>query len=362
MKKKILYGICMMTLVALVATSCKKKEETTKVTGEIALLDDGDGDRAYLNPVDKYTYWNEGDEIKIYNINDADPSKSSEAVYTVDQGHVTWSTFSPLDDAIGSSNLYHAFYPLEMAEEPLDKEGNYQDFEIPDYQPLVFNRTGAWTVGGTSLPMAATAGRDMKFNFKHIFGVCRFKFCCDTDPVANPEDPTADRMRYLKRIVVTDNKINLSGTVRLKPHKLDEQKLKDIMAAFKGGEELTDIDEYNTYVLSHTGIGLGYSAIGGGKSITYDFSSLNGGKGLQMQPITDPNNPTYVEVLVGLRPGALADGFVITATVGQFGKDDVDVQVLDWQNPEDRSKVVEPNKIKTFSFNLTNLMPQEQPQ
>ena len=345
MKKKIIYGICMMALVAVVATSCKKNEDTaTKFSAEIALLEDGD--RAYLDPADKKTYWEVDDELKVYNIDEDNYKNSVVQIYTVDNPGTGISPISGGD--MGYNTMYYGFYPAEMAKDSL-LAGNYQKFDIPDYQPLLFNPSGSWTVGGTSLPMAATCTQaDPVLRFQHIFGVARFKITCKGD--VNGE-PTADRLRYLKQLVITDNHFNLSGTVTLKPHKINTQKLKDIMAAFKDGAELTAIGDYNNYVLSHTGDGLGYSAVGGGKTITYDFHELNGGKGLQMNSDYDQ----YANVLVGLRPGALAYGFTVVATVYQEGKGDRDVTILDWQN-ENRAKVIEPNKIKAFTTDITNLV------
>ena len=354
MKKKIIYGICMMSLVALVATSCKKKEDTAmKFTAEIMAVEDGDNDRAYLDPNSKLTYWNAGDELKVYNINENDYRQSITQIYTV---NMTVNGISSITGgAMGNADVYYAFYPAEMAEDSL-LEGNYQKFVIPDFQPMVTNPSGSWTVGGTSLPMAATATRqDPTFHFQHIFGVARFKLTCQGDTDPDITDPNA-RLRYLKQLVITDNHFHLSGTVTLKPHKLNVQKLQDIMTAFKGGQELQDIADYNDYVLSHTGNGLGYSATGGSNTITYDFSNLNGGKGLQMNSDYDQ----YANVLVGLRPGALAYGFTLTATIGQDGMDDYDVVISNWVEKED-SKVIEPNKIKAFTADITNAVNAQMP-
>ena len=71
MRKKIFYGVCMLGLVALVATSCKKKEETTnsfRATHGVFQAVDVEGERAYIDLETYLTIWDEGDQIKPFSL------------------------------------------------------------------------------------------------------------------------------------------------------------------------------------------------------------------------------------------------------------------------------------------------------
>jgi hypothetical protein len=342
MKKKIIYGICMMALVAVVATSCKKKEEAVSFTAEIAILQDGDGDRMYINPVTYVTKWAGNEQVKIYNINDANPEASVTQVYQVTQAGAS----SPIvGSGIGYNSTYYAFCPAEMATADLE-DGNYQVFEIMDNQPLFVNPTepGQYlvTVSGTSLPMAATCSySNPYFPFKHIFGIVRFRFKCDP----YTEDGSFPKYRKLESMTIEDPYMNLSGSVKLKPHKINETYLSEIMEAYKAGQEFANIDRYQSYVLSHTGEGLGYSAEGGGHTITYDLTDLGG---IQFRPDVE-----YVTVLVGIRPGALAKGFNVSLDIHEEGADPA-IRTINLEFPAKRSKVMEPNTVKGYTMDITH--------
>jgi hypothetical protein len=346
MKKKIIYAVCMMGLIAVVATSCKKKEETATYAAQIECLEDGGvfgvEERAYMDPSTFTVYWNTGDEIKVYNIKDNYLQTITE-IYTVDQGNTTSSHVTGA--SVGTNSVFYAFYPASMCKtgEHL-LEGNYEVFELSDEQPLA-TPGGAWTFCNTSLPMAAKCVDHKTFDFKNIFGVARFRLTA-----SGTDQGGTWRIAGLK---VVDNHFHLSGQVTLKPHKLNSDKLTQIMSAFKGGADLNNIGLYNSYVLSHTGDGLGYSAQGGGNYVIYSLLDRPGG-GLE---VSAANNQS-VDILVSLRPGALAYGFKLYVYVYQglnvptSLSDCVEVEIDRW-NTENRNFVSEPNKIKTFTRNFT---------
>lgn len=348
MKKKIIYAVCMMGLVALVATSCKKKEEATTFIGQIECLEDGgtfgdDDNRAYMHPSSLAVYWEVDDEIKVYNINEDDYEQTITQIYTVDQTNMTHSTIS--GDPVGTNTVFYAFYPAEMCKtgEHL-LEGNLEVFELSDEQPLA-TPGGAWTFCGTSLPMAAKCEDLTAFTFKSVFGFARFRL------TAEGSGNDTWRIAGLK---VVDNHFNLSGQVTLKPHKIDTKRLGDIMTAFKGGAELTDIYDYNNYVLSHTGDGLGYSAQGGGNYVICSLLERAGG-GLEVSAL----NNQWVDVLVSLRPGALAYGFKLYVYVYPASQQkptsltDCTEVLIDKWDTVNRNFVTEPNKVKTFKKDFT---------
>jgi len=348
MKKKIIYAVCMMGLVALVATSCKKKEEATTFTGQIECLEDGgafgdEDNRAYMNPASLVVSWQTGDEIKVYNINESNYRQTLTQIYTVDEGGSSSAHIS--GDPVGTNSVFYAFYPASMCQtgEYL-LEGNYEVFELSDEQELA-TPGGAWTYCNTSLPMAAKSVNHNTFRFTSIFGIARFRL------TARGVGNDTWRIAGLK---VVDNQFNLSGQVTLKPHKIDEERLGNIMLSFYNGDELTDIADYSGYVLSHTGDGLGYSAQGGGKSVTYSLLERAAG-GLEVSA----DNNQWVDVLVSLRPGALAYGFKLYVYVypGSEEKpsslaDCTEVLIEKW-NTVNHKFVSEPNKVKTFKKDFT---------
>ena len=338
MKKKIVYGICMMALVALVATSCKKKEEKVSFTAEIGLLQSDDAERAYINPVTFATHWMGDEQVVIYNINESDPSQSVAQVYQLSS--LDGSNASLIGSGIGYNTNYYAFCPAEMAK---DFDGIYQTFEIKDEQPLFANprEPGMYmvTVSGTSLPLAATCTYENPvFPFQHIFGIVGFRFTCQPEMINN-----VPKYRKLQSMTITDPHMYLSGNVTLKPNKINPDYLSEIMTAYKNGADFAEIARYQSYVLSHEGEGLGYSAQGGGHSISYDLRDAGG---LQWNP-----NTSYVTVYVAMRPGALAKGFNLSLDVFQEGKG---TRTISIDFPANRSKVMEPNVIKPYLYDLTD--------
>ncbi len=336
MKKKIVYGICMMALVALVATSCKKKEENVSFTAEIGLLQADDAERAYINPVTLATHWMGDEQVKIYNINESDPSQSVAQVYQLNTGGAGSSL---IGSGIGYNTRYYAFCPAEMA---IDFDGIYEKFDIKDNQPLFANpaEPGMYmvTISGTSLPLAATCTyENTVFPFQHIFGIVGFRFKCQPEMIDN-----VPKFRRLESMTITDPNMFLSGYVTLKPNKINSDYLSEIMTAYKNGADFDEIARYQSYVLSHEGEGLGYSAEGRGHSISYDLRDAGG---IQWNP-----NVEYVTVYVAMRPGALAKGFNVSLDVFQEGKGTRTVSI---DFPAKRSKVMEPNYLKGYTYDLT---------
>ena len=348
MRKRIFYGICMLSLVALVATSCKKKEQTTNsfsaTHGTIQAVEI-DGERAYLDPETYLTVWDEGDQIKVFNF-----ENGNEAVFQIEElGGGTTAYFVNQGDDIGYASGYYAFYPAEMVQSDFD--GVYQKFVL---DPIQYVRSldeddYSYTMQDISLPQAAyTTYEQNHYYFKIIFGVANFKVTCG---------PKNGKARYVQKIVVKDNHFNLCGEVTLKPNKIDEVKLTDMINYLRSGNDAQYAQKWSEYVISHEGDGLGYSAIGGGKELTYDFSSMNGGKGVGLNAVD------VRSLMVGLRPGAFAYGF----TVDIYVYDNYDGQVkkitIDKYNNENRLYAIRPGYITNFNIgSIKTLVDNWQPQ
>lgn len=349
MRKKIFYGICMLGLVALVATSCKKKEETTNSFGATHgtfQAVDVDGERAYFDPEINLTLWDGGDAIKVFNF-----EKGKEAIFQIEAegGGGNEAYFVNQGEDIGYASGYYAFYPAKMASSAFD--GVYQKFVLDPIQYVrsLDDQGSSYAMQDISIPQAAyTTYQQNHYYFNIIFGIGNFRVTCA---------PKNGKARFVQKIVVKDNHFNLCGEVTLKPNKIDGTKLTEMINYLRSGDDASYAQKWSEYVISHEGDGLGYSAIGGGKELTYDFSALNGGKGVAL------NNVDVRSLMVGLRPGALAYGFTLDVYVYDNFDDQVKKVTIDKYNYENRLFAIRPAWYTNFNVgSLTDLVNNWQPE
>lgn len=365
MRKKIIYGVCMLGLVALVATSCKKNEENadsfSASFGTLEAVSIDEDDRAYIDPVTSKTFWQAEDKIKIFNF-----ENGRSAIYQTEANGVNTASFTNNGEygPIGYAPYYYAFYPAEMATAAFD--GTYQEFTLDALQEVIplGNATTSYTYGFKSIPQAAQSTIQKPHDFQHkiIFGIARFKMRCGQNPYY-VQGSGADPTRYVQRIRVTDNYFNLHGTVTMKPNKIDADKLSEMMAALKsnGVNDPEFKAKWQSYVINE----LGYSANGGGKTIEYDYTSMNDQKGIALGTAYD------ADLWVCLRPGAFVNGFTVEVDILDmdgvktltFPNTDNTLnfpisiggyEPADWSNPGHHRMVMEPRKVKSFNFNPNN--------
>jgi len=332
MKKKILYGICMLGMVALVATSCKKKEETTKSFGathgafQAVNVDD---ERAYLDPETYLTIWDTEDQFKVFNF-----ENGQYAIFQVEDEGQNVGHFVNQGEDIGYASGYYAFYPAEMAKGDFD--GVYQTFELDPIQYVhsMDENDYTFTLEDISIPQAAyTTYAQNHYYFDIIFGIANFKIKCA---------PKNNKPRYVQKIVVKDNRFNLCGSVRLKPNKINTGKLNEMLGYLVDGNDAAYAQKWDEYIISHEGDGLGYSAIGGGKELTYDFTSMNEGKGVALNAVDTRS------LMVGLRPGALTYGFTLDIYVYDSYDGATKIVNITKYNGEDHRYTMLPAIIKNF--------------
>lgn len=349
----------MLGLVALVATSCKKNEEKADSFaasfGTLEAVSIDDDDRAYIQPSTKKTLWEAGDKIKMFNF-----ENGRSAIYQTEAHGVNVATFTNNGEygPIGYAPYYYAFYPAEMATAPFD--GTYQTFTLDpiQYVHTIGDATTEFTIGFNSIPQAAKSEPNNPNYFEHkiIFGIAQFNVKCSTNPYI-PGDTT---YRYVRRIRVTDNHFNLQGTVTMKPNKIDAGELSAMMARLKnyGLEDSQYLAKWQSYVIDE----LGYSAIGGGKTLEYDFTAMNNGKGVKLGARND------AELWVCLRPGAFVNGFTLEMDILDYDGEKTltfpqtdptltfenDYVPADWSNPTHHRMVMEPSTIKRFNLNNAN--------
>ncbi len=339
MKKKIIYGVCMLSLVAMTVTSCKKNEETasTFACEEIPMEMDNDG-RYYYDPSVGTTgayVWEVTDQVKVFN-----KANNETALFVVTSS--TGSSFQTTGPVgFATSNEMFAFFPYEMASEDFDKADERQTFVLGD----AFNAkkvNGRYTICDGMFPKAAKYNpQTRKFSFKSIFGMARFVVSANEDP----NQP--GHFAKIKEIVVEDNVFSLAGTVSLHPYALEPElapeggPLKAMIKAYKDeGTDFTSNPLYASYVINT----LGYSAQGTNKTITLSF---------EQSGYPTAYNESGAVCYFGLRPGSFAKGFKVyvtldndqTITLSQFANPDL-------TDSEQRGWVIEPNKIKTYFLNI----------
>lgn len=214
--KKVFRCMCLIALVALVFTSCKKQEEKTTIhVISQDLVEADDVDRAYIDFNDPFRHiiFEEGDVCMIYNISVEEPgpayshSATYEAVTTgndVQFVNCGWGSVGHrMDDA------FYAYYPAgpSYIRDRLDEGNNVNEFYV---KPTQTYRTinGVPAMPDKSMTMAAKVDNvdfvaDAQFYFQNICGVFAFKLW-DANGVAN-----------VTQVQVYDLNMDLSGWVEL---------------------------------------------------------------------------------------------------------------------------------------------------
>lgn len=286
--KRVFRTVCLIAMVALVAVSCKKKEEeSAKFTmnfGETSGFQAGpsfDGSKAYFDPTDGYKFkWNAGDQVVIYNLA-SDYTQSNSEIFTAatDGARVVFEG-SPIGSRkdIG----YFVFYNADKAHQDL-KEFNTETFEVgrtQTYDPTCYADPHALVAACTTEESAD--GHASAFTVNHIFGYLNVAVGATVEGV------------QVDSIVVNDAMWNLTGELDLKLPEVDAQKFTRLMNMLENNNE-----QYATELADYLK-DLGYFAHGTqSKSIKLDCGG---------QPLT---KGVYQYFFISLRPGALYKGFTV---------------------------------------------------
>ena len=352
MKKKIIYGVCMLGLLALVATSCKKKEETTSSFLSEEITMEEDDMRYYYDPMNNKFVWENGDYIKVYN---ADNNQSDKFTVTATSG----SSFTMTGPNIGSVQNMYAFYPYEMAETQFDVEDLRQEFKVGNHNDVnegTFNNVfqakkvnGRYTICDGMFPKAAKKNANGVFTFRNFFGMARLHI----QGVQNPDANAEHQFAKIVKLRIEDNQYKLWGTVSLRPFELGnngEAKLKAMMEAYiENGVAFANHSNYS-WVMNELGYCVG---TGGGNTLELCFDNTG-------YP-TLPEESSLV-CIFGVRPGGLAKGFHLYAELdnGQEVECIHQVGTPDYANPNlndkiERNIVAQNGKIKDYFFDIQNI-------
>jgi hypothetical protein len=303
---KIAKTLCMIAVVALAFTSCKKEENQSKsfafkgVTEQfIEVNQDGEFERMYID--DEYnTYFNVGDKFMMFCIYDApNLALSHSARYELTEHGI----MEPVDGAVvvadvmqeGYSGNYYSFYPGEAVTGFASSTTRTQ-FQLPSIQTYRASIDGAVQMPEKAVFMAA---KDLdhrvlaqtEFYFKNIMGAMSLRLYSSEGQV-------------VKAIRVHDNRFNLAGTVALNLAATDPVELTYWLRNYDEGDEayMASLNQYLFPTDGSLGIQPEYSG-DLRKTITLDC-----GEGVELGTTA----ATATRFLIPLRPLALMNGCEIT--------------------------------------------------
>ena len=288
--RKLVRTLCLVAMVALVATSCKKKEESTNITvalEEVTGFEAGpsiDGSKAYIDPNNYQFKWNEGDAVVYYNLS-SNWENSNCAILTAVNGSEgkTRTQFEgsagPVQDK-GYFVFYHPGKSAGAASGHTQGQYNRETFTVPATQ--TFNKN--YRIDPSSLVMACRSVDLGVFSLQHIFGILNIGIYKMGDV-------------QVESITVTDDNRYLAGDVNLKLDEVDADKLDRMINYMANGDNEAYQTAYADYVIGR----LGYNATGVSKTITLTCDAENGALG-----------SGYNYFFISLRPGALYNGFTVT--------------------------------------------------
>lgn len=124
---KIAKMMCLVAIIALVGTSCKKKEEaaTVKITFEELSVEGEDGAKSYL--VGNRVEWDASDRFVVFNVEEGNADFES-GEYRVQGAGGSTVTLAPVGEPVSTENhgAFYAFYPYG------DETGGWQFADTPD--------------------------------------------------------------------------------------------------------------------------------------------------------------------------------------------------------------------------------------
>ena len=327
--KRVIRCICMVAIVALAFTSCKKNEQKSTVmimTQE--LVDEVDENRAYMTPGTNQIIFERGDVVMIFNIDEEVPTHSHCAQYeAVQSGNfVTMQNCGTGEVAEDILDAYYAFYPggREHVYTELSQGQNKSKFFVAPTQEYRPNRVPA-----EAMYMAAkvddvehlseTENPEHAFFFRNICGVYDMMLY----------DPNGVSV---KEITITDHNLHLSGWVELIVPEVDPVEMKALFNNYDPSNP-TYLNRLNEYINR-----VGYNVTEAGYSVTLTMPE----DGVQIG--TTQGDATHFYMI--LRPLACFNGYTITVTLA-----DGTVKTKEVSNP---NHIVSPNVISHHGFNLGN--------
>lgn len=283
---------CLVGAFAFLGSSCKKNNtDTTSIKVTLPAVEEMNigEERAYINWEDgRHMMWSRDDMFMFYNLN-SDYTKSIRNIYTLYEGADTQTAHFSGGVMGDEQDLgYFCFYPAQKVMDHPIGPRNSQTFDVPaeqHYNPR--------TMDPTSLVMAVKGKAPSDdFTFLQIFGFLKVRIQAEAG---------RDRVEWVS---VTDKSFNLTGDITVDIPAVDPGTLEELIGRCANPNVAWNdyMTQLNTYLHE-----MNYSSNPTGKTVT-----LICDEPVQLGPDpNDPNNP-YTDFFITLRPGALANGFVVT--------------------------------------------------
>lgn len=323
--------LCMVGVVALLVSSCKKNESKTVSIGlptfEESIVDGG-GEKLYIDfNASNALKWNGNDEIMIYNLDAENGTKTVKKVYSTGASAegATNANFDG-DDLGDKMDHYFIFYPVSKIATGTSALNNinYETFTVPAEQDYTLIN-GNPSVDPDGLAAACeVSSLTSHFSLKHIFGVCRLRL--------------KGTNKKVTKIELIDEHHGLAGNVGMKLHEVNMNTFSNLMNLYTlasngtSGMNPSFISQWNTYRET-----LGYTSEATSHKITLNCVTEATPEGVQL------NESTVTPFYIAVRPGAFIDGFKIKVYFGNESK-----EILNYNTPNTAYRI-RPGVISGFT-------------
>jgi hypothetical protein len=338
--KRITKVMCLIAMLVLVGTSCKKTETTQSFKGILQGMtyEEADGSKMYVEGTN--AMFEQNDHVMLFNVNPAKPSSSTAGLFYADMNGQESNFYEvaghegELEPVKPSGNSWFAYYPGDLVYPNLATQ-NRSYFRLDTVQ---IRRTVA---GNAVIPVMYAASADKssshtnlnnaEFVFQQIGGAMGLKLYNSTGA------------KTVSRITLTDNALHLAGYLSLKVDKINPITMTNLIELYDN----TEVDEIRAYCRE-----IGYdivmptephTAISDYFEPNYTITLNCGDAGIEIGT-SKPANPNFY---IGLRPFAFTQGFVLHI---EF-TDGTSATVNSVKNNK-----IKPGVIKNFSLNLNSYM------
>lgn len=325
--------ICMIAVVALAFTSCKKNETERAFVKDVTTqefvqqYDEEWGEKAYFNG--SWIEFEENDAFLLFAYSPTNPTNGYQNGYTWYK-YTHWGTIpylvwveqlgfglsNPDNDYIPYSDAWYAFYPAQnVSDINLEGEHGKATFTVSPTQTYRANR-----VPENAMYMACKddTHKDVlqtQLAFQNICGVLGIRLYSPSG-------------RVVKSIQVTDHAFNIAGDVRCN----FDQIVSDQLMSWCTNYQYTN--DYNDAMYAWLRENLGYELVGNNTSRTITLDCGTNGVALG----TSPSNPTQFYIV--LRPLALVKGCDIKVTF---------MGGPAWEISSEKDNRIMPNVIKNLA-------------
>ena len=316
--------MCMMAVVALAFTSCKKNEQATFAcaTEQLQSVDD-EFEKVYIDNNNKI-YFEAGDNVAVMRLgvgNDYANSQMFMGTATTSGNHAQFTGNVSDLPAMGG---FYSYYPYEGVKRDRLQNGNRVVFNLAPTQVYRADENGKPLIPRGALYMAAkdenaTKLSECDFDYKNICGILSLKLY----------DPQG---RSVKSIRVQDQAMSLSGNVQFKIDEVDPTEMTSVLNGFinnNGSQEyLNTLEQYMA-------------------RIAYEVSATTTSVTLNCpQPVAlGTTKAKATPFLIVLRPGALLHGcWIFVTVVDEDGNNESTIKIT-----SNKNNVIRPNYIRNMA-------------